>query len=48
VSLYAFTSLLQNLRFGYGAALSVIVFLVGFTLAMAYVRALGATARRAR
>ena len=48
VSLYAFTSLLQNLRFGYGAALAVIVFLVGFTLAMAYVRALGATARRAR
>jgi ABC-type sugar transport system permease subunit len=48
VSLYAFTSLLQNLRFGYGAALAVIVFLVGFTLAMAYVRALGATAQRAR
>lgn len=48
VSLYAFTSLLQNLRFGYGAALAVIVFLVGFTLAMAYVGAVGARPRRAR
>jgi ABC-type sugar transport system permease subunit len=47
VSLYAFTSLLQHLRFGYGSALSVIVFLVGFTLAIVYVRALG-PAREAR
>jgi ABC-type sugar transport system permease subunit len=46
VSLYVFTSLLQNLRFGYGAALAVIVFLVGFTLAAVYVRALGGTERR--
>jgi ABC-type sugar transport system permease subunit len=48
VSLYVFTSLLQNLRFGYGAALAVIVFLFGFTLAAVYVRALGGTERRAR
>jgi ABC-type sugar transport system permease subunit len=48
VSLYAFTSLLQNLRFGYGSALAVIVFLVGFTLAVAYAHALGGPARRAR
>jgi len=47
VSLYTFTSLLQNLRFGYGAALAVIVFVIGFTLAMAYVRALGARPWRA-
>jgi ABC-type sugar transport system permease subunit len=48
VSLYTFTSLLQNLRFGYGAALAVIVFLVGFALAMACVRALGASPWRPR
>jgi ABC-type sugar transport system permease subunit len=48
VSLYAFTALLQNLRFGYGSALATIVFLVGFALAVAYVRALGAPGRRAR
>jgi ABC-type sugar transport system permease subunit len=48
VSLYAFTSLLQHLRFGYGSALSVIVFLVGFTLALVYVRVLGASVREAR
>jgi ABC-type sugar transport system permease subunit len=48
VSIYAFTSLLQNLRFGYGAALSVIVFLIGFILALAYVRLLDAPARATR
>ena len=47
VSLYAFTALLQHLRFGYGSALSVIVFLVGFALALLYVRAL-APARSTR
>jgi len=40
VSMYAFTSLLQNLRFGYGSALSVIVFVIGFSLALGYVRIL--------
>ncbi len=42
VALYTFDSLLQNLRFGYGSALAVIVFLVTFALALAYVRVLGA------
>jgi ABC-type sugar transport system permease subunit len=41
VSLYTFTALLQNLRFGYGSALSVLVFLVTFTLALLYIRVLG-------
>lgn len=42
LSLYAFTVLLQNLRFGYGSAISVIVFLVTFGLALLYIRAVGA------
>jgi ABC-type sugar transport system permease subunit len=42
VALYTFTALLQNLRFGYGSALSVVVFLVTFTLALLYIRVLGA------
>ena len=41
VALYTFNSLLQNLEFGYGAALSVIIFLVTFGLAMVYMRGLG-------
>ncbi len=41
VSLYAFNALLQNLRFGYGSALSVIVFVITFGLAMVYVRGFG-------
>ena len=40
VSLYAFTTLLQDLRFGYGSALSVITFGITFVLALAYIRAL--------
>jgi ABC-type sugar transport system permease subunit len=48
VSIYAFTSLLQNLRFGYGAALSVIVFVIGFTLALACVRLLNPRTHAAR
>jgi ABC-type sugar transport system permease subunit len=48
ISLYAFTSLLQHLRFGYGSALSVMIFALGFTLALVYVRALGTPARGAR
>jgi ABC-type sugar transport system permease subunit len=42
ISLYAFTVLLQNLRFGYGSAIAVIVFLVTFGLALLYVRTVGA------
>jgi ABC-type sugar transport system permease subunit len=42
IALYTFNSLLQNLRFGFGSALSVIVFLVTFGLAMLYIRLLGA------
>ena len=42
IALYTFTSLLQNLRFGYGSALSVLVFLVPFLLALGYIRVVGA------
>jgi ABC-type sugar transport system permease subunit len=38
LSLYAFSSLLRDLRFGYGSALSVIVFVVTALLAGLYVR----------
>lgn len=41
IALYTFNALLQNLRFGFGSALSVIVFLVTFALALAYIRLLG-------
>ena len=41
IALYTFNSLLQNLRFGYGSALSVITFVVSFTLAIGYLRLLG-------
>jgi ABC-type sugar transport system permease subunit len=40
VSLYAFTTILQDLRFGYGSALSLIVFAVVFGLALLYIRLL--------
>jgi ABC-type sugar transport system permease subunit len=43
ISLYAFNALLQNLRFGYGSALSMIVFLITFVLAAVYIRLLGAS-----
>ena len=43
ISLYAFSSLLQNLRFGYGSALSVIIFAITFALALLYIRLLGAS-----
>lgn len=45
ISIYAFNALLQNLQFGYGAALSVVIFLVTFVLALIYIKALGADAR---
>ncbi len=41
VALYTFQALLQDLRFGYGSALSMLVFLLAFALALLYVRALG-------
>jgi ABC-type sugar transport system permease subunit len=41
VSLYTFSALLQHLRFGYGSALSVIVFLTTFVLALLYIRLAG-------
>ena len=42
IALYTFNSLLQNLRFGYGSALSVIIFLITFGLALFYIHVLGA------
>lgn len=41
IALYAFNTLFANLRFGYGAALSVVVFAVTFLLAVLYIRVLG-------
>lgn len=41
LSLYAFIALMQRLRFGYGSALSVMVFLITFVVALLWVRALG-------
>ncbi len=38
ISLYTFAALLQHLRFGYGSALSIIIFTVTFILALAYIR----------
>jgi ABC-type sugar transport system permease subunit len=42
IALYTFNALLNNLRFGFGSALSVIIFLVTFLLALFYIRVLGA------
>ncbi len=41
LSLYAFVALMQRLRFGYGSALSLTVFLLTFGFALIWVRALG-------
>ena len=41
LALYTFTMLLRNLRFGFGAALSTMVFVVAFLVALIAVRALG-------
>ena len=41
IALYTFSALLENLRFGYGSALSVMVFLVTFLLALAAIRLMG-------
>jgi ABC-type sugar transport system permease subunit len=48
IALYTFSTLLQNLRFGYGSALSVLVFLVAFVLALGYIRVVGADLTGAR
>jgi ABC-type sugar transport system permease subunit len=44
IALYTFNTLLQNLEFGYGAALSVVVFAATFGLAMIYIRWVGGVA----
>jgi ABC-type sugar transport system permease subunit len=41
LSLYAFIVLMQRLRFGYGSALAMVVFLLTFAFALVCVRALG-------
>ncbi len=41
VALYTFNALLQNLRFGYGSALSVVIFAITFGLALVYIKGLG-------
>jgi multiple sugar transport system permease protein len=41
LSLYAFIALMQRLRFGYGSALSIIVFLLTFGFALIWVRSFG-------
>lgn len=41
VALYTFNALLQNLRFGYGSALSVVIFAITFAIALLYVKGLG-------
>ena len=41
IALYTHTTILQNLRFGYGSALSVVIFALTFGLALLYIRGLG-------
>jgi ABC-type sugar transport system permease subunit len=41
LALYTFSALFQKLRFGFGAALSVLIFAVTFGLALLYIRLLG-------
>lgn len=48
IALYTFNALLQNLQFGYGSALSVIVFVITFALALLYIKFLGAELTGAR
>lgn len=42
IALFTFNSLFDNLRFGFGSALSVMIFLVTFLLALFYIKVLGA------
>ena len=44
IALYTFSTLLQNLRFGYGSALSVIIFVMAFAFALASIRVCGGNA----
>jgi ABC-type sugar transport system permease subunit len=44
IALYTFTTLLQNLRFGFGSALSVIIFVVALGFALASIRLFGGDA----
>jgi ABC-type sugar transport system permease subunit len=44
IALYTFSTLLQHLRFGFGSALSVIVFVVAFCLALTTIRVFGGEA----
>lgn len=46
LSVFAFDALLQNLRFGYGSAISMTVFIAAFLIALVFVRALGGRGRR--
>lgn len=48
LSLYAFIALMQRLRFGYGSALSITVFLLAFAVALVSVRALALPVRGER
>jgi ABC-type sugar transport system permease subunit len=41
LSLYAFTTLFRNLRFGYGAAIATLMFAASLTLAFLWIRLLG-------
>jgi ABC-type sugar transport system permease subunit len=41
LGLYTFSALFQNLRFGYGAALGVVIFGLAFLLALLYIRSFG-------
>ncbi|MEQ1912135.1 MAG: sugar ABC transporter permease, partial [Vicinamibacterales bacterium] len=41
ISQYTFNAILQNLRFGFGSGLAVMVFAVTFVLALIYIRVLG-------
>lgn len=41
IALYAFNALLQNLQFGYGSALSVVIFLTTFGIAVLFIKGLG-------
>ena len=44
IAIYTFTVIMQNLRFGFGSALSVMIFAVAFVVALAGIRLLGGRA----
>ena len=44
IALYTFSTLLQHLRFGYGSALSIIVFMAAFLFALVSIRLFGGDA----